>query len=188
METGLPITSGYSGVICDTASKIHGAMDLWDATPLRGCARGGRTIVLISEFELAKDVEPYFQLYSASGERIEIEEKIYLTQPSDQPGNTVSILKETIVFITLAQDHAKKVLGAGWEVRLLARRKSDGLFSKTMFPFKILPHDYYSVCVFCYMNPDREPDGHTSIAPKREHARQGLRKREMPDSRGHEAI
>jgi hypothetical protein len=182
LKTGVLITSGVSGVIFDTASKIHGAMDLSDATPLRSCSQGGRKVVLMSEFGLARDVEPYFQLYSATGDRLTNEEVEYLAQPRDQPGKTVSVSKETIVFITPPQEHAELILQNQWEVKLVAKRKSDGLFSKTKFLFEIVPHDYYTTCIFCHLDPDKRMEGRASLAPKRDHARPGLRKRRMSET------
>ena len=182
LKTGVLITSGVSEVIFDTASKIHGAMDLSDATPLRSCSQGGRKVVLISEFGLARDVEPYFQLYNAIGDRLINEEEEYLAQPKDQPGNTVSVSKETIVFITPPQEHAELILRNQWVVRLVAKRKSDGLFSKTKFTFEIVPHDFYTTCIFCLLDPDKRVEGRASLAPKRDHARPGLRKRRMSET------
>ena len=70
LETDELLGSDISGAIFDTASKAHGAMDLHDATPLRSCADGGRKIVMIAEFGLAKDVEPRFQFYDSEGKRL----------------------------------------------------------------------------------------------------------------------
>ena len=179
MTTGVLITSGVSDAIVDTASTCHGAMNMSDATPLRGCSLGGRKVVLISEFSLARDVEPYFQLYSSSGSRLMTEEEMYLTQPQDQPENAISVSKETIVFITPVQEHAELILQRGWEVRLVARRKSDGLFSQKKFPFEIVPHDFYTTCIFCDLDPDKGVGGRASLVPKRAHSRPGLRKRRM---------
>ena len=61
-------------------------MDIHDATPLRSCAIGGRKIVMIAEFGLAKDVEPRFQLYNSEGKRLKAEEEKVLIQPNTQQG------------------------------------------------------------------------------------------------------
>jgi hypothetical protein len=66
-----------------------------------------------------------------------------------------------------------------WTVKLVARRSSDGLVSKTKFNFDIVPHDFYSTCIFCEIDPDKEALGHATIAPMRDVARPGLRKRQM---------
>ena len=75
LATGRSLCSRISSPISDSASKTHGAMDLYDVTPLRSCASGGRKVVMIAEFGLARNVVPIFQLYSAQGERLTEEEK-----------------------------------------------------------------------------------------------------------------
>merc|ERR1712013_326341 len=179
LENNTFLGSSISGPVFDTASKAHGAMDLHDATPLRSCAMGGRKIVMIAEFGLAKDVEPRFQLYDQEGRRLKEEEDAVLVQPNTQQGRTVSIMKETIVFITPPQPHAETILENNWRVKLVARRSSDGLVSKTKFDFDLVPHDYYSTCIFCEIDPDKQALGSATIAPMRDVARPGLRKRQM---------
>jgi len=179
LESNTFLGSSISGPVFDTASKAHGAMDLHDATPLRSCAMGGRKIVMIAEFGLAKDVEPRFQLYDQEGRRLKEEEDAVLVQPNTQQGRTVSIMKETIVFITPPQPHAETILENNWRVKLVARRSSDGLVSKTKFDFDLVPHDYYSTCIFCEIDPDKQALGSATIAPMRDVARPGLRKRQM---------
>ena len=56
-------------------------MDIHDATPLRSCADGGRKVVMIAEFGLAKDVVPRFQLYDNSDRRLFEQEEQLLQQP-----------------------------------------------------------------------------------------------------------
>jgi len=184
LETNQYIGSSISRPIFDTASKAHGAMDLHDATPLRSCAVGGRKIVMIAEFGLAKDVEPRFQLYNSDGERLKDQEEKFLRQPSDRPGKSVLILKETIIFITPEQPFVEMFIQNDWKVKLVARRLSDGLVSKTKFDFDIVPHDYYcpggvQICPFCEIDPDKQMMGEATIAPMRDVARPGLRKRKM---------
>jgi len=179
LESNSFIGSSISGPIFDTASKAHGAMDLHDATPLRSCAIGGRKIVMIAEFGLAKDVEPRFQLYDSEGTRLKEQEEKFLMQPNIQQGKSVSIMKETIVFITPPQPNAEMILENQWQVKLVARRSSDGLVSKTKFDFDIVPHDFYSTCIFCEIDPDKQKLGEATIAPMRDVARPGLRKRQM---------
>merc|ERR1711970_417228 len=179
LESNSFIGSRISGPIFDTASKAHGAMDLHDATPLRSCAIGGRKIVMIAEFGLAKDVEPRFQLYDSEGTRLKEQEEKFLMQPNIQQGKSVSIMKETIVFITPPQPNAEMILENHWQVKLVARRSSDGLVSKTKFDFDIVPHDFYSTCIFCEIDPDKQKLGQATIAPMRDVARPGLRKRQV---------
>ena len=181
LSTNKLLGSSISTPILDTASKAHGAMDLYDATPLRACAEGGRKVVMIAEFGLAKDVEPRFQLYDSQGVRLKDQEDL-LAQPNEQSEKLVMIMKETIVFITPRQQHAELIMRNQWKVKLVARRTSDGLVSRTKFPFQILPHDYYSTCVFCDIDPDKEEPGKATIVPMREVARPGMRKRKMSET------
>ena len=184
LESGLPLAMATSAPISDTASKTHGALDIYDVTPLRGCAAGGRKVVMLSEFGLAKnDIEPVLQLYSGAGVRLR-EEEAALIQPA-KPG--LLVMKEAIVFITPAQpaDLAERIYENKWQLKLVARRKSDGLVSRTKFDFDLVPHDFYSPCLFCSLGPDQAGGqaGPATIAPIREVARPGLRKRNMSDTR-----
>jgi len=185
LDTGLSLGSDISKAISDTASKAHGAMDLHDVTPLRSCATGGRKVVMLAEFGLAKDVEPKFQLYDSHGTRLLEEEETLLWQP--QMTDT-SIMRESIVFITPPQPHAETIRSRGYKVRLVARRSSDGYVSKKKFDFDYIPHDYYDPCFFCYENPDNIPQSgsRAKLVPMKDVARPGLRKRQMSEADGTE--
>ena len=178
LDTGTFLGSDISKAISDTASKAHGAMDLHDATPLRSCATGGRKVVMLAEFGLAKDVEPKFQLYDSQGNRLLEEEEQLLRQP--QMADT-SVMRESIVFITPPQPQAETIRSRGYKVRLVARRSSDGYVSKKKFDFDFIPHDYYDPCFFCYEDPDNIPQSgsRAKLVPMKEVARPGLRKRQM---------
>jgi len=180
LDTGRLLGSDITKAISDTASKAHGAMDLHDVTPLRSCATGGRKIVMLAEFGLAKDVEPKFQLYDSHGIRLLEEEENLLRQP--QMTDT-SIMRESIVFITPPQPQAEYIRSRGYKVRLVARRSSDGYVSKKKFDFDYIPHDYYDPCFFCYENPDNIPQSgsRAKLVPMKEVARPGLRKRQMSE-------
>jgi len=180
LDTGILLGSDITKAISDTASKAHGAMDLHDVTPLRSCATGGRKVVMLAEFGLAKDVEPKFQLYDSHGIRLLEEEETLLRQP--QMTDT-SIMRESIVFITPPQPQAEYIRSRGYKVRLVARRSSDGYVSKKKFDFDYIPHDYYDPCFFCYENPDNIPQSgsRAKLVPMKEVARPGLRKRQMSE-------
>ena len=61
-----------------------------DATPLISCVNGGRKVVMISEFELADDVVPIFQVYDSNGiHRPDMDH--YLTQPREFKRKKLSI-------------------------------------------------------------------------------------------------
>jgi len=180
LDTGAKLGSDITNAISDTASKAHGAMDLHDVTPLRSCATGGRKVVMLAEFGLAKDVEPKFQLYNSQGIRLLEEEESLLKQPQI---TETSIMRESIVFITPPQPQAEYIRSRGYKVRLVARRSSDGYVSKKKFDFDYIPHDYYDPCFFCYENPDNIPQSgsRAKLVPMKEVARPGLRKRQMSE-------
>ena len=56
------LMSGVSGKISDSASREHGILDFTHATPLSSCERGGRKVFVISQGQIAPDVEPRFQV------------------------------------------------------------------------------------------------------------------------------
>ena len=164
VDSGRLLGSAISLPISDTASKAHGAMDMRDATPLVSCSRGGRKVVMVSEFPLARDVHPRFQLYDRNGSRLkELEEEI-LNQPGSNGQRAVEVLKETIMFITPSQAHAERILREGWQIQLTARRGSDGLVSKKKFLFQFLPHDYYNPCIFCDLAVDHQTPGDVTLS------------------------
>merc|ERR1711879_451035 len=146
----------------------------------RSCAKGGRKVVMLAEFGLAKDVEPKFQLYNSQGIRLLEEEESLLKQPQI---TDISIMRESIVFITPPQPQAEYIRSRGYKVRLVARRSSDGYVSKKKFDFDYIPHDYYDPCFFCFENPDNIPQSgfRAKLVPMKEVARPGLRKRQMSD-------
>lgn len=180
LDTNYLLGSDITNAISDTASKAHGAMDLHDVTPLRSCATGGRKVVMLAEFGLAKDVEPKFQLYNSQGIRLLEEEESLLKQPQI---TDTSIMRESIVFITPPQPQAEYIRSRGYKVRLVARRSSDGYVSKKKFDFDYIPHDYYDPCFFCYENPDNIPQSgsRAKLVPMKDVARPGLRKRQMSE-------
>jgi len=180
LDTGDFLGSSLSCAISDTASKAHGAMDLHDVTPLRSCAVGGRKIVMIAEFGLAKDVEPKYQLYDKDDRRLHEQENLLLIQPTE-----FTVLKESIIFITPAQPHADKILLSNYKIKLVARRDSDGYVSRKKFDFNFVPHDYYQGgCIFCNYDPDRQTEYHgpAKLVPMNAVARPGVRKRQMSDT------
>jgi len=180
LDSGALLGTSISKAISDTASKTHGAMDLHDATPLSSCANGGRKVVMLAEFGLAKDVMPRFQLYNDEGVRLTGEEESLLSQPLLAD---TSIMRESIVFITPPQPHVETIRTRGLTIKLVARRSSDGYVSKKKFDFVYLPHDYYDPCFFCYENPDNNPESsRAKLVPMKEVARPGLRKRQMSDT------
>ena len=173
LSSGKPLCSGVSASISDSASKAHGAMDLYDVTPLRSCSLGGRKIVMIAEFGLAKDVVPVFQLYSSQGERIAAEEE-RLNQPDRE--KTV-IRKGAIIFISPPQPHAELFFDNNWEVKACAMRLSDSMVSAAKFTFEYVPHHFYGPCIFCEIGPDLMGMKKAEIRPQKDLTRPGLKRR-----------
>merc|ERR1712012_1086722 len=155
LESGVLLGSSLSCSISDTAGKVHGAMDIRDATPLRSCADGGRKVVMIAEFGLAKDVVPRFQLYDNSDRRLFEQEEQLLQQPVQ---SDISVLKESIIFITPPQPNAAKFLLNKYKIKLVSISDSNNI------------------------------QGKASLVALKEVARPGLRKRQMSGSDSYEVF
>ena len=63
---------------------------------------------------------------------------------------------------------------------MVAFRKSDALTSTTKFDFDIVPHDFYSTCFFCDINPDSTKPGADVLPLRKDIAKPGQRKPKMP--------
>ena len=140
-ESGHLISSSVSPqTVVDNGSKNIGCMDMYDAWPRRSCSHGGRKIMMISEYELADDVEPVFEVYDAAGnQRPSVEE--LLVQPKNS-ASTMTIKNTTIIFLTPAQPHLRRIKESigDFHIKLLARRRSDGFTSKA-FDFHYKEHN-----------------------------------------------
>merc|ERR1712227_431441 len=183
LDSGVLLGSSLSCPISDTASK----------------AEGGRKVVMIAEFGLAKDVVPRFQLYDSSDRRLYDEEEQLLQQPA---ASDISVLKESIIFITPQQPNAAKFLLNKYKIKLVARRISDGHVSRKKFDFNYVPHDYFQgiPCMFCCLDSDNvqgklvsisesnNVQGRASLVALKEVARPGLRKRQMSGSDSYEVF
>ena len=161
----------YSGPIINSSSSLCGSLDIRDVTPLKSCARGGRKIIIISEFTLAKDVRPRFQLYSPLGIRLIKTEETMLEQPMEEE---ISVGRNTITFLTPMQNKADEIMLNRFTVRLVLERQSDGVTSQNNPKFSITPHDFYQgVCLLC----DYDIDGTVRDIPKVIHAQPGVKRR-----------
>ena len=91
-----------------------------------------------SEYDLADDVEPIFEVYDAQGNhRVEIEEQNLIAQPKNSP-TTKTVKNSTIIFLTPAQPNLQviqEIIG-NFTTKLVAKRMSDGLVSNRAFPFQ----------------------------------------------------
>ena len=160
-----------SGVITNSSSSVCGPLDIHDVTPLRSCSKGGRKIIMISEFVLAKDVKPAFQLYDKDGNRLIGQEEEMLAQPCE---GEISVRRGTITFMTPPQDKADLIMLNKNLVRLVLRRQSDGVISTSKPIFEITPHDFHEgICLLC----DYGLDGGERHIPKIVHAQPGVKRR-----------
>ena len=187
---GISCAVGFSSVISetisDTVSKQLGTLDFYDATPLKSCQTGGRKVIMVSEFGLAGDVEPRFQLWDCNGHRLRhLEDNPeYITQPMaihKESKETVAVFRESIIFITLIQNNLHMIIQDGVSLTLVGRRKSDGVESRSKFVFLYVPHN--KKCLYCDINPDGSNSGEVAeLAPKRLLTRPGRKRRIMSKS------
>lgn len=142
--SGKLITSSVSPqTVVDNGSKRIGCMDMYDAWPRRSCSRGGRKIMMISEYDLAEDVVPIFEVYDSAGnQRPSVEN--WIVQPVNSP-TTMTIKNTTIVFLTPAQPNLRRIKESigKFTMKLLACRRSDGFTSK---PFNFLYSEHDDQC------------------------------------------
>merc|ERR1711953_184176 len=53
--------------VIDNGNKKIGCMEMYDCWPRKSSPSGGRKIMMISEYDLADDVVPRFEVYGADG-------------------------------------------------------------------------------------------------------------------------
>ena len=108
-------------------------MKFYDATPLISCVNGVRKVVMNSEFELADDVVPVFQVYDRNGiHRPDMDP--YLTQPKEFKRKNFSII--------LIAPPQQNILNIGsFNIKLVGKRQWDGYRHETAFDFKFEKHD-----------------------------------------------
>merc|ERR1712079_46504 len=102
-------------------------------------------------------------LYDSEGRRLVDKEESLLVQPAD-----FSVMKESIIFITPAQPCSEAILVNNYKIKLVARRASDGYISRKKFDFDFVPHDFYSTCIFCALDPDTAGGDDAKLVPMRE--------------------
>jgi len=126
--------------VVDNGSKRIGCMDMYEAWPRRSCALGGRKVIMVSEYELADDVEPKFEVYDSAGNQRPSVEDEWLVQPVNTSA-TMTVTNTTIIFLTPAQPNLRRIRESIGEfsLKLVARRRSDGLTSRT-FNFQYVEH------------------------------------------------
>ena len=87
LQTDELLCSDTSEPVCDSSSKDYGKFNFHSAFPLRGCAKGGRKVFMISDGAIAKDVEPRFLVFH-KGRHLEDKDEL-LRQPSLASGKQV---------------------------------------------------------------------------------------------------
>ena len=87
--------------VLDNGNKRIGCMDVWDCWPRKSHPSGGRKVMMTSEYDLADDVVPRFEVYDADGNhRPDVDD--FIMQPIKSP-STMAIKNTTIIFLSPAQ-------------------------------------------------------------------------------------
>jgi len=172
-SSGEEICSAVSPqTVVDNGSKKIGCMDMYEAWPRRSCALGGRKVIMVSEYDLADDVEPKFEVYDSAGNQRPSVEEEWLLQPLNTNA-TMTVTNTTIIFLTPAQPNLRRIRESIGEfsLKLVARRRSDGLTSRA-FNFQYIEHNE---------NCDHLVDSEDGVAriEKRTRARPNNKKRRM---------
>jgi len=135
--------------VVDNGSKKIGCMEMYDCWPRKSSPTGGRKIMMISEYDLADDVVPRFELYDGEGiHRTDVQD--WIVQPI-KSASTMAIKNATIIFLTPAQPHLEKIQNqiGNFSLKLVAHRQGDGMTSKA-FAFE------YTTCCDHRMDGDEE--------------------------------
>eukprot|EP00092_Neocalanus_flemingeri_P004366 GFUD01004696.1.p1 GENE.GFUD01004696.1~~GFUD01004696.1.p1 ORF type:complete len:733 (+),score=113.15 GFUD01004696.1:104-2302(+) len=182
LESNILLSSELSSTIFDKGSKHHQPIEFCHVFPLRGCALGGRKVIMVAENPIPKDVVPKFFMYDYEGKRIEEMDR-FLIQPTDtkNPDNKlVSVMKETIIFITPPQPNIEMIMKNGWTIKLAGVRLSDGCESPKKYIFNYVPSDYYKPCIFCDFKGDGH-DGNATLPEPSEISKTGKIKKIKPE-------
>jgi len=140
-----------SQTIIDTGNKDIGALDFVDAHPLKSCSKGGRKVILLSEYNLSKDIIPVFLVYTVDPdtgveqERPDLEK--FLVQPQE-----VEVRNTQVLFQTPAQTMLEN-LPKPHKLKLVVRRFGDGHISTTAFEWEFEKH-VDGNCLECNWNVD----------------------------------
>jgi len=167
--------------VVDTRNKDIGFMDFYDACPLVSCEMGGRKIIMVSEYPLASDVFPKFQVHDETG-RHRPEFDIYLTQPENKE-HSIKRHSYTLIFLSPQQKYLKHIKDSSSNLflKLLVERKGDGYISSKAFNFRYIKHAPYS-CTFCFGNIDSDDLVHIDLGMSK--PKPGQKKRTMHGPEG----
>ena len=138
------LAGGTSEGITDTGSKTVGALDVKEAHPLISCERGGRKVIMVSEFkDWDKSVKPIFVVKNCDGS--------YVDQSCVAQPTRVHNDGKVIFFLTPEQNDFHELNKEGRQLRLLAQRE-DGTCSVKQFPFEYVKHRSVLLddkCLYC---------------------------------------
>jgi hypothetical protein len=133
---------------------------------------------------LSKDVEPIFQVWDGRDEHRQELDK-YLCQPNDTSTGrqmSVSVKKESIIFITPPQPNIQHLLDQCMKIKLAVRRNIDDYICKKKFSFSYDRH-IEDRCVYCNFSLDDDSNqGVAQLAPETTAPKPGKKKRVMTKS------
>ena len=184
-KTGCPLGEDISDNIKDTGNKNNGSMDIFDVGNQKSCCKGGRKIIITSEWTLAvKEVEPRLQVYDANDNHIK-EETERLNQPTDEKAvKKLPVIRNMFInFLSPEQDYetVHSIQNEkGLTIKLLLYRKSDDSESPKKFNFTYIQHKSNS-CFYCDYKVDS--DAPENLAEGQPRAQPNRKKRELPGSR-----
>jgi len=160
--------------IVDTGNKEIGAMEFYDATPLKSCVLGGRKIIMVSEYNLDKKVLPMFQVHDSNDQHCPSLDHLLVQPDKDE----INLKTQTIIFLTPRQPklHEIEAQLKNPKIKLLAKREGDGYKGGTMFDFRYIQH-VFGNCPFCDLKVDS--DEHVQLPPGIEGPKPGRSKRKM---------
>lgn len=122
--------------IIDTGNKDIGAMDFVDLHPRGSCVKGNRMVILISEYNLSKDISPIFQVYTTDADEEEVlrpDLERFLVQPKEG-GSRIDVRNTQIIFWTPSQPLLKNIKEP-YSIKVAVKRHGDGHISCKKFNF-----------------------------------------------------
>jgi len=139
--------------IVDTGNKDIGAMDFIDAHPLLSCVKGNRTIMMVSEYSLSKDVVPIFQIFTidpihqSEVHRVDLDH--FLVQPEEvKEDSCIEVMDVHIIFRSPAQPRLELVTEP-FAIKLAVKRNGDSNICSKKFNFKYIEHKGEDQCIMC---------------------------------------
>ena len=175
--------STISDPIKNTDSKSVGALKLHDISVSQCCSRGGRKVMMVSEFPISSEVAPRFQLWGPDGREDTDTEDVFLKQPEH-----FHSVQGAIIFMTPGQPNLHSILENDLKIKLAAHRPSDDTESEA-FDFQYVlcgeeQNSSFVCCVFCSYNLDNVGNQNAGLVKMLEHSKPNKRRKSLPDSHG----